>query len=193
LQKANTRLAEGGGALIRAEGEWFKDEQGEPGQSLYLILSGLAEAVEEDPSGALHPLALLGPGEFFGELALAHRQPRKAHVIARENVTCLVFAASMPTPFAGRGPAAAPGAAWAEPERPDQPCGATTCIDVAPYVERKIAAIAAHRSQYPIDPSLFPLPLLRQLLGREYFTRIYPPVALEDDLLCWNIDPCPVV
>jgi LmbE family N-acetylglucosaminyl deacetylase len=156
-------------------------EQGEPGTSLYLILSGSAEVVQEAIDGSVHPLAQLDVGEFFGEMALVRGHPRTAHVIAVDNVTCLVFSPSAPTAFAGRGAdAQATGTVHASgtPE-----VGATTCIDVSEFVEQKILAVAAHRTQYPITPDMFPLPMLREMLGREYFVRICPQIEYETELL----------
>ncbi len=39
-----------------------------------------------------------------------------------------------------------------------------------PALERKVAALAAHRSQYAMEPDLFPSSILERLLGIEYFT-----------------------
>jgi hypothetical protein len=158
-------------------------EQGEPGSSLYLILSGNVEVIKEKGDGELQQVARLGPGEFFGELALVHRQPRSAHVVAADDVTCLVLSPGEPSPFAGRGrEARLADALPLETFDEGGPEGATTCVDVSDYVDQKIAALAAHRSQYPIRPELFPPSLLRKMFGREYFVRVHPPVALEDDL-----------
>ena len=81
-------------------------EQGEVGKSLFLIVSGAAQVAEEPTPGELRTLRELGPGEFFGELALVYEQPRSAHVIAVDAVTCLVFSPAAPTAFGGRGPGA---------------------------------------------------------------------------------------
>lgn len=158
-------------------------EQGEPATKLYLILSGWAEVMHEDEAGNLETLARIGPGAFFGEEGLAYHQPRNAHVVAIENITCLVFAPEEPSNFAGRG---------AEAELTDAPIGewagqqdygkATTCIDVSDYVGQKVAAMAAHRTQFSLDPGLFPLEMFRDLFGQEYFVRVYPPPELETSL-----------
>jgi len=148
-------------------------EQGEPATKLYLILSGEAEAIREDAGGAARTLGRLTPGVFFGELGLAYGQPRNAHVVAAEPVTCLVFAPGQPTTFAGRGAAAngslatiaGDGAAAARD-------GAAICVDVGAHMEQKIAAIAAHRTQYPIDAGILPLAMLQDLMGREYFVPV---------------------
>lgn len=143
------------------EVRWFPPgftivEQGEPATSLYLVLSGEAEAVQEDEHGRRSHLARMAPGEFFGELGIAHGAPRTADVIAVEAVTCLVLSDRGSTQFAGRGSDArfltGPGPA----DTGALGSQATTAIDVSPYVRHKLDAIAAHRSQFPIDPAIFP-------------------------------------
>jgi LmbE family N-acetylglucosaminyl deacetylase len=166
--------------------QWFPAgfymiEQGEPGSKLYLIISGHAEVLQEHDDGELHKINQLGPGEFFGEMAIVQGRSRSAHVVAADDVTCLIFAPGAPTAFAGRGSNAQflEAAGLADTE---EPSGATACIDVMAHVEQKIAAIAAHRTQYPIEPDMFPQPMLQEMLGREYFVRVQPPFALETEL-----------
>jgi len=157
-------------------------EQGEKGTSLFLIVSGSAQVADEPAPGELRMLRQLGPGEFFGELALVYEQPRSAHVIALDAVTCLVFSPGAPTPFAGRGPAASltDPVHVARADWPGEP--PTAAIDVSAQVDQKIRAIAAHRSQFPIEPELFPRSMLTEMLGREYFVRVLPPRELAADL-----------
>ncbi len=157
-------------------------EQGEPGSSLYLILSGEAEVVHEEPDGSRRALARIGPGEFFGELALAHRQPRVAHVTAVSAVTCLVLSQGTGL-FAGRGQDARLTGASTGPALPgDEGPPATTVIDVSAHVGQKIAALAAHRTQFPISPDMFPASILRELFSHEFFMRVLPPMEPETDL-----------
>jgi hypothetical protein len=157
-------------------------EQGEVGKSLFLIVSGTARAAEEPTPGELRTLRQLGPGEFFGELALVYEQPRSAHVIAVEAVTCLVFSPAAPTQFGARGPGTSP-ADPADPQRSDWPGEQpTNAIDVSGYVDQKIRAIAAHRTQFPIQADLFPQAMLHEMLGREYFVRVLPPREVSADL-----------
>lgn len=58
-----------------------------------------------------------------------------------------------------------------------------TCIDVSAFVGHKIRAVAAHRSQYPIDPILFPQHVLREMFGVEYFIQVLPERVLHTSLL----------
>jgi LmbE family N-acetylglucosaminyl deacetylase len=166
--------------------EWYPSgfyiiEQGEPATSLYLILSGNADIVIEDSAGSQH-VATRGPGVFIGEEGLAFGKPRNAHVIAATNVTCLVLSPAEPTHFAGRGEQAH----YATGEKLDTmtPAGqATTCIDVRDYVTKKMAAMAEHRSQYPVTPDMFPIELVEEMLGYEYFVQIQPPLRMQTELL----------
>ncbi len=53
--------------------------QGDLGDCLYIILSGEAEVVHED-NGTDKVLARLGPGEYFGEMALLNEKTRGASI-----------------------------------------------------------------------------------------------------------------
>lgn len=159
-------------------------EQGEPAASLYLILSGEAEAIREGADGTQQVLGRLRPGAFFGEEGLAHRKERNAHVVAVDNVTCLVFSPGAPSAFLGRGEGAhITGATETDENGEEQKTVATTCIDVSAYIEQKIAALAAHRSQCPIEPEMLPVSILQEMMGQEYFVRVYPTPEIETELL----------
>lgn len=58
--------------------------QGDPGTSLYLIQSGRVKIVLTSDEGKERVLAILGPHDFFGELALLDGEPRSADAIAQE-------------------------------------------------------------------------------------------------------------
>jgi LmbE family N-acetylglucosaminyl deacetylase len=59
----------------------------------------------------------------------------------------------------------------------------TTCIDVSDFVGHKIRATAAHRSQYPIDPTMFPDSIVQEMFGVEYFIQVLPESELQTSLL----------
>ncbi|MEP6985491.1 MAG: PIG-L family deacetylase [Chloroflexota bacterium] len=164
-------------------------EQGEVAKDLYLILSGNAHAVEEQADGTLKTVRELGPGSFFGEQGLALRQPRNAHVVAHDDVTCLVMSMSEAIAFGGRGSnAVLVAGSDRDADLPLVDTGmATHCIDVTGFVAQKITAMAAHRSQYPITTDMFPPDLLKDLMGREYFVRVLPRPQLDDTLFPYRL------
>jgi LmbE family N-acetylglucosaminyl deacetylase len=160
---------------------FFIIEQGEPAVSLYLVLSGKVDIYIEDASGDMRHVETHGPGTFVGETGLAYGKPRNAHVIAAENTTCLIFSPGEPTNFAGRGEDSQFATAESDSFAGDNP--ATTAIDVRDYVQHKVRALSRHRTQYPIQPDMFPEQMLRELLGIEYFIHVRPTDALETTLL----------
>jgi len=58
--------------------------EGERGDSLYAIISGSVRVVRKLPAGGEEVLALLQPGECFGEISLVDEESRSATVIANE-------------------------------------------------------------------------------------------------------------
>ena len=69
--------------------------EGDPADSVHLIVQGRVAVQAQMPSGETVTLALLGPGEFFGELALlADRRQRTATVRAIEDTETLAVAHS---------------------------------------------------------------------------------------------------
>ncbi len=162
--------------------EWFPAgsaiiEQGEPATELYCLLSGSAHIVVEGEDGQMRRKDIARAGSFVGQDGLATGRARNAHVIARDDVTCLVLAPGAPDRSAGRG-SGATTAAHLDPTPTVAPVprseGVFT-IDIRPMLERKVSALAAHRSQYALDPDLFPTPMLERLLGTEHFTVVRIP------------------
>lgn len=151
--------------------QWFPPdiyviEQGEPADALYLILNGTAEALHEHSDGQLTHLRRMHPGDFFGEFGLV-TGARTAHVVARESLTCLVISRTPVRPYAGRGAGATSAAELAAAAGPPGTCW----VNVTSYLHRKLEALARHRTQYPIVPSVLPQRLLEQMLGTEFFLR----------------------
>lgn len=58
--------------------------QGEPSDSLYMILKGSVKVTEASSEGREKILDILGPGEIFGELAMLDGHPRSATVTTCE-------------------------------------------------------------------------------------------------------------
>jgi CRP/FNR family transcriptional regulator, cyclic AMP receptor protein len=58
--------------------------EGEPSQSLHILLAGRAKVQRSDTEGKEVILAVLGPGECFGEMSLIDDAPRSASVITLE-------------------------------------------------------------------------------------------------------------
>jgi LmbE family N-acetylglucosaminyl deacetylase len=175
--------------------QWFPAgfailEQGERADSLYLIISGHAEVIREDAAGRRLALRSLGAGQFFGADALAQRGAHAVSVVARDTVTCLVLAEAAPTAFAGRGEGAHLGGL--EISARDERDGAEPrCLDVSEHLESKIAALAAHRTQFAVPPVPSALAPLWRLLGREYFVAA-PLAADAASIRPASIDPADV-
>ena len=66
-------------------------KQGEDAVAFYLITKGRVNIVRDDGGKGQTVLATLGPGEFFGEMALLDSYPRSASVVAVEDTECLVL------------------------------------------------------------------------------------------------------
>lgn len=66
--------------------------QGDPGDLVYVIVEGEVEAIREDPDGSEQRLAIMGPGEYFGEMALLSNAPRTATVRARTELAAVAIA-----------------------------------------------------------------------------------------------------
>jgi len=165
-------------------------EQGEAATELFMILSGHAEAWQEAADGTRRFLRRMGPGEFFGELGVADSKPRSADVVAAEGLTCLVLSPGAPTLFAGRGegahltsPADAATTASASFAQQVGADVATARLDVTDFVDAKVDALSAYRSQFPLKREMYPDFLLTELFGQEYFVQVFPPHRAETELL----------
>ena len=65
---------------------------GDATDSLYIVLSGRLKVMMSDSEGKEVILAILGPGEFFGEMGLIDDSPRSASVVAMESCELLSVA-----------------------------------------------------------------------------------------------------
>jgi CRP-like cAMP-binding protein len=65
--------------------------QGEPGDRFYLLVAGTCQVWREQPNATRVPIAQLGAGDYFGEIALLHAIPRTATVTAETRVDLLTL------------------------------------------------------------------------------------------------------
>jgi voltage-gated potassium channel len=82
---ALTRVAELATEFDEPAG-WVLVEIGQPGSGMFVLEEGTV--VVEPPDGRAWEL---GPGDFFGELAILTDQPRSARVRAKTAVRCLAI------------------------------------------------------------------------------------------------------
>ncbi len=68
-------------------------EEGDLGDSLYVIVDGLVEVVRRQPGGEVHALTLLSAPEFFGEMGLIDKDYRSATVLAKTDANLLQLTA----------------------------------------------------------------------------------------------------
>jgi CRP-like cAMP-binding protein/cytochrome P450 len=66
-------------------------QQGDEADRFYVVVAGNAEVVNHHPGGDDIVLAMLGPGEYFGEIGILHNRPRTATVRAVGNVNLEVL------------------------------------------------------------------------------------------------------
>lgn len=62
-----------------------------PGEGMYIILSGKVEIFANDAQGVRNVFAVLGEGDFFGEMSLLDAEPRSASAIAIDHTVLLGF------------------------------------------------------------------------------------------------------
>jgi CRP/FNR family cyclic AMP-dependent transcriptional regulator len=82
-------------ALFQRFGKEFKRgdslfREGEPGREMYVLQAGRV-AISKKVRDVEKVLAVLGPGEFFGEMAIISNKPRNATAIVEEDARLLVI------------------------------------------------------------------------------------------------------
>jgi CRP-like cAMP-binding protein len=65
--------------------------KGDPGNSLYAVISGTVKMSISSPDGRNAILNIIGPGEIFGEIALLDGRERSADAIANSNCELFVI------------------------------------------------------------------------------------------------------
>lgn len=78
--------------------------RGDPGGLLYIISEGKVKITHGTPEGQEALLAILGTGDFFGELALLDDAPRSATAVAMERTQALTLHRDEFLNFLGKNP-----------------------------------------------------------------------------------------
>jgi CRP-like cAMP-binding protein len=65
-------------------------EDGATGAEMFIVHSGKIKLLKKTTGGEEKTLALLGPGEFFGEMSLIDGSPRSTSSVAEEDGTGLI-------------------------------------------------------------------------------------------------------
>ena len=73
------------------DGERIIAQGDEDDRTFYILVHGHADVGHENSDGASKHIASLGPGDYFGELALLEKAPRAAHVVANGDATCVAL------------------------------------------------------------------------------------------------------
>ena len=66
--------------------------EGQPGDNAYLIVSGHVEIRKGTMSDSPHVIAVLGPGDVVGEMALFDERPRMAEAVTVDDTEVIVVA-----------------------------------------------------------------------------------------------------
>jgi CRP-like cAMP-binding protein len=82
-------------------------KQGDSGNSMFLIADGTAEITMHTDAESTIVLSRIGPGDFFGELAVVDHEPRSADVTVLDECTVLKITMSLMKMFAVESPSAA--------------------------------------------------------------------------------------
>ena len=67
-------------------------EEGAPGDAIFLLAAGRVRIEKRVEAGGFAELAVLSPGDVFGEMALIERLPHSARAVADTNATLFVLA-----------------------------------------------------------------------------------------------------
>jgi CRP-like cAMP-binding protein len=68
-------------------------KEGEDGRSMYVVLRGEVEVCKRSQHGSEARVALLGPGDWFGEMSIVDVQPRSAAIRALAPTSLLCISA----------------------------------------------------------------------------------------------------
>jgi CRP/FNR family transcriptional regulator, cyclic AMP receptor protein len=118
---------------------------GDPGETLHLVCRGRLKVVLPSERGDEAVLAIVGPGDLFGEMALLDAGPRSATVVALEPVETATLSRADFRAFLHRSPVAIDGllAALAQTIRQmDEGVGDLMFLDLQGRLAKKLLELA---------------------------------------------------
>ena len=149
----------------RGQAIFHKDD---PGESLFIIENGSVRIYLPSPQGAELNLALLGAGDFFGDLALLDGGPRSAGATALQETETLVLDRAALTAVLQSRPQSAMAVLAVVARRlreADEMAGGLAFLDVGGRLAKKLLELtAAHGVQRP-EGILLDLPLTQEELA----------------------------
>lgn len=90
LSPADLELLNGAAELRKFAHDRLIFKEGDTGDGMYVLGSGAVQISALVPHGERKPLARLGPGDYFGEMAVIDNEPRSASATA-EGDTCVYY------------------------------------------------------------------------------------------------------
>lgn len=84
---------------VRVEAGQVLFEEGQLGDSVFVLAQGEVEVVRRDSTGTPRCIATLGPQEFFGEMSLIDKEYRSATIKARTTCELLHLSSEKLTAF----------------------------------------------------------------------------------------------
>jgi CRP/FNR family transcriptional regulator len=157
--------------------------RGDPGDCLYIVVSGAVAVSLASDAGRDVLLAVLGPGKSFGELAVVDGGPRVATVTARQRTVLVVVPRQAVTDVMARQPSVMSAlltSMAALVRRLDEQACDAALLDLPRRVEKYLAAAARTSSSdrsrdelVPVDIAITQGDLARQIGGsRQQVNRV---------------------
>ncbi len=137
--------------------------QGDPGDILYIVLSGRVKTVVDSPEGRELTVNVLNPGDFVGELSILDGEPRSATGTALEDTEALSLAGGTVREFLAQNPKAAMKVIEIlshKLRRATELSGDLTFLDVESRVAKKLEEL------FLVYGSENPIPLTQEELAR---------------------------